>query len=57
VDRPLAIFATSVLLGFVTWSIVSATYVWPRLRTQARVPALSTLATLQPLHYRIQNDA
>ncbi len=50
-DRPLAIFATSVLLGFVTWSIVSATYVWPRLRTQARVPALRPLLTLHTFRF------
>jgi len=51
VDRPLAIFATSVLLGFVTWSIVSATYVWPRLRTQARVQALRPLLTLHSFRF------
>ena len=50
-DRPLAIFATSVLLGFVTWSIVSATYVWPRLRTQARVQALRPLLTLHSFRF------
>jgi hypothetical protein len=51
VDRPLAIFATSVLLGFVTWSVVSATYVWPRLRMQARVQALRPLLTLHSFRF------
>jgi hypothetical protein len=36
----LALFGTSVALGFVTWGIVAARYLWPALRNQPRAEAL-----------------
>ena len=47
----LALFGTSVALGFVTWGIVAARYLWPALRNQPRAEALRPLLLLHSFRF------
>jgi hypothetical protein len=49
--RPEALFGISILLGFVTWSLVAARYIWPALRGRARADALQPLLLLHAFRF------
>jgi len=46
-----ALFGISVAFGFIAWGIVAAQYLWPLLRTQARVDALRPLLLLHSFRF------
>src|SRR6266480_4901952 len=46
-----ALFGISVAIGFIAWGIVAAQYLWPLLRTQARVDALRPLLLLHSFRF------
>ncbi len=48
---PLALFGISVVLSFVTWGIVAARYLWPRLGALGRHDALRPLLTLHAFRF------
>jgi hypothetical protein len=47
----LAVFGTSVVLGFVAWGIIAARYLWPALRNQPRAEALRPLLLLHSFRF------
>ena len=47
----LALFGTSVALGFVAWGINAARYLWPALRSQPRAEALRPLLLLHSFRF------
>jgi len=47
----LALFGTSVALGFVAWGIVAARYLWPALRDRPRDQALQPLLHLHSFRF------
>ena len=46
-----ALFGISILLGFVTWSLVAARYLWPALRERSRADALQPLLLLHAFRF------
>jgi hypothetical protein len=48
---PLALFGTSVVLGFVAWGVIAARYIWPVLRDQPRDRALRPLLHLHTFRF------
>ena len=47
----LALFGTSVALGFVAWGIIAARYLWPALRDRPRDQALQPLLHLHSFRF------
>ena len=47
----LALFGTSVALGFVAWGIIAAQYLWPALRSQPRARSLRPLLLLHSFRF------
>jgi hypothetical protein len=48
---PLAVFGTSVALGFTAWGFVAAHYLWPALRGRPRADALRPLLLLHGFRF------
>jgi hypothetical protein len=48
---PQALFGISIALGFLTWGIVAARYLWPALRERALADALRPLLLLHGFRY------
>src|SRR5262245_8832861 len=48
---PLALFGISVLFGFAAWGVVTARYLWPKLRSLPREQALAALLTLHAFRF------
>jgi len=48
---PLALFGISVLFGFAAWGVVTARYLWPKLRSLPRKQALAALLTLHAFRF------
>jgi hypothetical protein len=48
---PQAVFAISVLLGFVVWGMIGARYFWPALRERRRTEALRPLLFLHAFRF------
>jgi hypothetical protein len=48
---PQALFGISVAFGFVAWSIVTALYIWPALRSQPHLEALRPLLVLHGFRF------
>ncbi len=48
---PLALFGISVVLSFVAWGLVTARYLWPRLRARSRSEALRPLLILHAFRF------
>jgi hypothetical protein len=46
-----ALFGISVAFGFIAWGIVAAQYLWPELRDQPRLQALSPLLVLHSFRF------
>ena len=48
---PLALFGLSIVLSFVTWGVIAARFLWPRLRLLGRSEALRPLLTLHAFRF------
>ncbi len=48
---PEALFGTSIALGFLTWGIIAARYLWPALRKKPRADALRPLLLLHSFRF------